>query len=136
MLPNWRLVICSLTLRYQTHISPIPNWIYYPQLGNLLSPMGDNMSDWGYFLLLLYFARFAPIQEFLRYFCFSFLAATKGFKGLKLVMKCESPSHWCTLRVSNTEWGEGGQGHFRTMSKRMTFFGADHTKSGACPQTP
>ena len=29
---NWGLVICSLTLRYQTNISPIPNWVYYPQL--------------------------------------------------------------------------------------------------------
>ena len=23
----------KLTLHYQTHISPIPNWIYYPELG-------------------------------------------------------------------------------------------------------
>ena len=33
ILSNWELVICSLTLRYQTNISPIPNWIYYPKLG-------------------------------------------------------------------------------------------------------
>ena len=32
ILSNWGLVICSLTLRYQTPIFPIPNWIYYPQL--------------------------------------------------------------------------------------------------------
>ena len=32
ILSNWGLVICSLTLHYQTHISPIPNWIHYPQL--------------------------------------------------------------------------------------------------------
>ena len=44
---NWGLVIWSLNLRYQTHISPIPNWIYYPQLGiwdpqlGILCPIGD-----------------------------------------------------------------------------------------------
>ena len=36
-LSNWGLVICTLNMHYQTHISPIPNWIlspigYYPQL--------------------------------------------------------------------------------------------------------
>ena len=31
ILANWALVICSPTLRYQTHISQIPNWIYFPQ---------------------------------------------------------------------------------------------------------
>ena len=30
---NWGLVICCLTLSYQTHISPIPDWIYYPKSG-------------------------------------------------------------------------------------------------------
>ena len=29
ILSNWGLVICSLTLCYQTNISPIPNWKYY-----------------------------------------------------------------------------------------------------------
>ena len=28
ILPNWGLVICFLSLRYQTHIFLIPNWIY------------------------------------------------------------------------------------------------------------
>ena len=32
ILANWGLVICSLTLRYQTHLSRVPNWVYYPQL--------------------------------------------------------------------------------------------------------
>ena len=47
ILSNWVLVICSLTLRYQTHISPIPNWIHYPQLGiwdpqlGIIWPIGD-----------------------------------------------------------------------------------------------
>ena len=44
---NWGYVIYSLTLRYQTHISPIPNLIYYPQLGisdhqlGIIFPIGD-----------------------------------------------------------------------------------------------
>ena len=33
ILSNWGLLICFLTLFYQTHIYPIPNWIYYLQLG-------------------------------------------------------------------------------------------------------
>ena len=33
ILANWGLVTCSLNLCYQTHISQIPNSIYYPQLG-------------------------------------------------------------------------------------------------------
>ena len=37
ILSDWGLVIRSLTLRYQTHISPILNWIYYPQL-RILDP--------------------------------------------------------------------------------------------------
>ena len=32
-LSNWGLVIFSLTLRYQTHVSPIPNRKYYSRLG-------------------------------------------------------------------------------------------------------
>ena len=33
ILSNWGLVICFLTLRYQTHISQLSKWIYYLQLG-------------------------------------------------------------------------------------------------------
>ena len=39
ILTNWVLVNCSLTLCFQTHICPIPNWLYYPQLA-IISPMG------------------------------------------------------------------------------------------------
>ena len=60
ILSIWGLVICSLTLRYQTHISPIPNWICYaqlrisdPQLG-IIFTNGDNILNWGYCLLVLY----------------------------------------------------------------------------------
>ena len=44
---NWGLVICSLTLRYHNHISPIPDWIFYPKLGiwdpqlEKIFPIGD-----------------------------------------------------------------------------------------------
>ena len=47
ILSDWGLVICSLTLRCQTHISPIPNWIYYPRLGiwdpqlGIIFPIGN-----------------------------------------------------------------------------------------------
>ena len=40
ILNNRGLVNCSLTLHYSTHISPIPNWIYYPKLG-IICPIGD-----------------------------------------------------------------------------------------------
>ena len=56
----WGLVICSLTLHYQTHISPIPNWICYAQLGisdpqlGIIFTSGDNIPNWGYRLLVLY----------------------------------------------------------------------------------
>ena len=30
---NWGLVICSLTMLCQTHISPIPNWTYFGYFG-------------------------------------------------------------------------------------------------------
>ena len=48
---NWGLGICSLALLYQTHISPIQNWVYYLQLGigDWRSPIGNNMSNWGIF---------------------------------------------------------------------------------------
>ena len=44
---NWGFGICSLGLLYQTHISPIPNWVYYLQLGiggpqlRIICPIGD-----------------------------------------------------------------------------------------------
>ena len=53
-------MICSVTLRYQTHISPIPNWICYAQLGisdpqlGMIFTNGDNILNWGYRLLVLY----------------------------------------------------------------------------------
>ena len=51
ILSNWGLMIGSLTLRYQTHISPIPNWIYIlPPFWNLRFPIGDSMPKWGYYM--------------------------------------------------------------------------------------
>ena len=61
-IPNWicqisnwcyfiqlKIVICSLTLRYQTHISQIPNWIYYPQLRICYSQLGIICPIWDIF---------------------------------------------------------------------------------------
>ena len=31
-LSNWGFGIFSLILRYQTHVSPIPNWLFYPRM--------------------------------------------------------------------------------------------------------
>ena len=46
-LTNWGLVMCSPNLLFQTHISPIPNWVYhfqleilYPKLG-IIFPIGN-----------------------------------------------------------------------------------------------
>ena len=47
ILSIWGLVICSLTLHYKTHISPIPNWTCYAQFGisdpqlGIIFPIGD-----------------------------------------------------------------------------------------------
>ena len=57
ILSNWESVLCSLTLFYQTHIYPIPNWTYYFQLGiwehqlGIICPIGDNMPNWWYFFV-------------------------------------------------------------------------------------
>ena len=46
ILSNWRLVICSLTLRYQTqNMSPIPNWIKY-------NNWGYEIPNWRYYAQL------------------------------------------------------------------------------------
>ena len=76
ILSNWGLVICALSLRYQTHISPIPNWLCYAQsgilnpqlvmlcpIGYIRSPIEDNMSNWGYCLLILYYDRIKIVKK-------------------------------------------------------------------------
>ena len=47
---NLGLGICSLTLIYLTQKSPIPHWVYYPQLeisypqSDIKQPIGDTFS--------------------------------------------------------------------------------------------
>ena len=54
ILSNWGLVICSLNLSYQTHISPFPNWVYCLQLGIWDHQLGIiyPIRDWGYMSLV------------------------------------------------------------------------------------
>ena len=41
ILSNWGLVICSMILLYQTHVSPIPNWIY------IIPDRAFEIPNWG-----------------------------------------------------------------------------------------
>ena len=47
------LVICSLTLRYQTQISPIPKLDILSTIGDLRSPIVKNLPNLGYCLVVL-----------------------------------------------------------------------------------
>ena len=50
-LSNWRFGICCLLYLIQKF--PMPNWIYFP-MGVLISQTGDNMSNWEYFLSVVF----------------------------------------------------------------------------------
>ena len=50
ILSSWGLVICSLTLRYQTLLSPIPNWLSFAKLWNS-DPQLVIMSQLGIFFV-------------------------------------------------------------------------------------